>query len=203
MDRAATNDTAPHHDRDWSALQRAGFAVVLLAAVATLGFAALTAPQDAAKASGPAAAEQQTETATRGGGQVINGCTIAPRTRCAAADLREADLRNAELWDAYLWDANLHGANLTGANLWDANLRSADLTGANLSGTTLKFTSLVGADLREADLRGADLSSADLTRADLTGADLTGAVFWLTVMPDGSYCADPDPGGLERCSWQP
>ena len=186
---AATNDTAPDHDRDWTGLQRAGFAVVLFTAAATLGFAAFTGPQEPLPAIAADSVEQRTEPATRGGGKVINGCTIEPGTQCKDADLMNADLS---------------GANLAGSDLTGANLGGADLTDANLSDADLNWARLYAADLSRADLTGARLwnvllNYADLTDANLTGVDLTNFGFTHTTMPDGSQCT----GWVENCSWQP
>lgn len=163
-------------------LQRAGFAVVLLVAVATVGFAAVTGPSGAPTSSVGGAVEDAAEVATRSG-WVIDRCVIEPRTECANADLRGADLRGA----------NLAGAGLLVADLRDANLRYADLREANLDSANLS-----GADLFSADLRDADLSGAVLRDANLADADLRGANLHHTVMPDGSRCSR-----LGVCSYEP
>ena len=172
MSSAATNDTASDHDRDWSGLQRAGFAVVLFTAAATLGFAAFTGPQEPLTAIAADSVEQRTEPATRGGGLVINGCAIEPGTQCRDADLSGANLQRADLHNADLSGANLAGARLIPAGLYSANLASAKLTGADLTDADLLGAKLQGADLVRADLTGGNLGGAILYRADLTGANL-------------------------------
>lgn len=208
MSSAATNDTAPDHDRDWSGLQRAGFAVVLFTAAATLGFAAFTGPQEPLTAIAADTFEQRTEPATRGGGQVINGCTIQPGTQCRDADLRQADLAGANLSGASLQSADLHNADLSGANLVGADLEGARLVRADLHLADLTDGNLHRADLYDANVAGANLAGARLVRADLYGTnlrfatlrrvDLTDARFRNTVMPDGSRCTGP----VENCSWR-
>lgn len=174
----------------WSVRQRAGFGVVLLAAVATVGFAALMGPSGAQTVGAEPA--EQAEVAARGGAPVINGCVIQPRTSCHLTDLRGADLG---------------GANLTGADLSATDLRGANLSGAELSGVNLMFARLHGADLSDAylwraDLNGATLNDADLRGADLRDADLLGASLADTVMPDGSACTATY-RGFSSCSWRP
>src|SRR5688572_20767133 len=80
---------------------------------------------------------------------IVNGCTIAPKTRCEGADLRHADLK-----DANLQGANLRGAMLARADLRHANLQGADLSGANLDGARLQIAFMQGAKLSGATLKG-------------------------------------------------
>ncbi|WP_416674471.1 pentapeptide repeat-containing protein [Egbenema bharatensis] len=106
-------------------------------------------------------------------------------------NFQNANLSNASIATADLSFANLSQAQLIFTNLSESNLAFANLSAARLTGTDLRRSTLRGANLTDADLGGAnlqraDLSEANLTGANLTGADLTGAVFYNTIMPDGS-----------------
>jgi uncharacterized protein YjbI with pentapeptide repeats len=55
---------------------------------------------------------------------------------------------------------------------------------------------LKGANLSDAKLTATDLAGADLTNANLSGADglfnSKDAIFYNTILPDGSIETDPD-----------
>ncbi len=108
-----------------------------------------------------------------GGVQVINGCRIAPGTRCQSVNLSGANLEGANLENAQLDSANLQGANLRGANLENANLRYGNLRGTNLQ----------DANLRRSNLYSVDLTDANLLRANVERSNLSGARFCRTLMP--------------------
>lgn len=111
------------------------------------------------------------------GNRVINGCEIAPNTKCPGVDLSGQDLT----------DANLTGADLTGANLSGTNFDGAQLSGAILNkviATNAKFPEarMIGTQLQGAQLGDADFYRTQLGTAVLTGADLTHTNFDHTFM---------------------
>lgn len=87
-----------------------------------------------------------------------------------------ANLSNLDLRNIYFNNMNLENTNFSNANLAQKYLNKANLKNANLS----------GANLERANLEGADLSGANLEGANLNGANLCRAIFYNTVMPDGS-----------------
>jgi uncharacterized protein YjbI with pentapeptide repeats len=107
------------------------------------------------------------------------------------ADLREARLENANLSEANLSDAKLaeavlKGVDLSNANLTRCNLKESQIIEANLIAVNLTEANLTKADLSNTDLSSSNLSNADLSDANLTDTILEGAIFYNTVMPDGS-----------------
>lgn len=163
------------------ALQRVGFGVVLLVAVATVGYATVLTPSGTPTPRADTATTEEAAVATRSG-RVVNGCAIQPGARCPG------------------WQ--LGGADLGGADLSGADLRSADLRGANLRGANLSGAHLLRAQLWFADLSDANLDNTSLRVADLRGATLQGATLNHTLMPDGSRCSGTYRGPAD-CSWRP
>ncbi len=119
-------------------------------------------------------------------------------------ELRGANLEGIILVHADLAENDLSGANLTRANLSGAGLEQAlfdgaNLTRANLCGAFLDQAQFIGANLTEACLikawkiEFANFCQANLTNATLRNAHnerepfiLRDAIFYNTVMPDGS-----------------
>lgn len=97
--------------------------------------------------------------------------TLQSTKKCPFCDLSGATLQSADLKGAVLRDANLSGADLTNADLTTASLARTNLSSANLTG---------------AKLDSSKLGLANLKDAQLDSASLTGAVFYETIMPDGS-----------------
>lgn len=212
-------------DAGWSPLQRAGFAVVLVVAVATVGYATVMGPSDPHVSGVGVASDVHDVAATTRVDRdldgfpllMIDGCGVEPRAHCprrrwTGANLRGVDLEGAFLLGTHMNSANLSEANLSRANLMEAHLRSANLRGTVLEGALLQRAELRNADLRNANLRstvlrGAVLRDADLRDADLRGANLWGVDLDNTTMPDGSRCTT-DKWGYSyvapgSCSWKP
>lgn len=78
-------------------------------------------------------------------------------------------------------EANFSGANLAGVDLNGFYLRNIKFNDSNLEKANLSKT-----DLEGADFRGANLKEANLYKAKITDTNFTDAIFYKTIMPDGS-----------------
>lgn len=127
--------------------------------------------------------------------------------------LRDADLSGANLERVIFDGADLSNTNLVDANLDSADLSNADLTNANLSGANLYCSKMYGANFTNANLSNANLTSiifdgANLTFAHMTNAEnLTGsgrnAIYYNTIMPDGTIETVPHHAFLrEMWEWE-
>lgn len=110
----------------------------------------------------------------------------------SGACLPEIGLSRANLSECDLCYARLQGADLSETILLKARLLNADLFQANLNRANLREACLVGANLQGARLTGANLSKTDFREADLSDADLRGAIFFKTIMPDGTVISDSE-----------
>lgn len=130
--------------------------------------------------------------------RVVNGCTIAPGTRCPQVDFANTRLTGVNLSGAFLGNArqnpypgNWDGANLSGANLSGAVVLCVEGT-ANLENVDFSGAELIDLNLYGSNLRGADFSGAYLVNVNFNGADLTGAnLGWESAaavyLPNGTW----------------
>jgi uncharacterized protein YjbI with pentapeptide repeats len=98
----------------------------------------------------------------------------------SSVNLSKANLVNLEMPGIILDGADLQNANLSGASLGGVSVSYKPSSGSTET-TVEKYASLIGANLK-----GADLSNTNLKGANLTDVDLTGAIFFNTIMPDGT-----------------
>ena len=85
--------------------------------------------------------------------------------------------REVDLSKAIYIDRN---CDLSGTSLYRIDLSNLDLSGANLWGTR------ISTNLTNTNLSKADLSYADLRDSIVAGTNFEGAIFYRTIMPDGS-----------------
>jgi uncharacterized protein YjbI with pentapeptide repeats len=120
------------------------------------------------------------------------------------ARLRDVNLTEAKLVGAYMPDADLTLADLTWADLSGATLRRACLECTNLTGAMLQYANLIQANLEGADTIDVIFEYSVLCQLNLTqvrpagypidrvNIHCVGALLWNTVMPDGTFIAEPE-----------
>jgi len=120
------------------------------------------------------------------------------------ARLRDVNLTKAKLVGAYMPDADLTLADLTWADLSGATLRRACLECTNLTAAHLNWTNLIQANLEGADTRDAIFEYSVLCQLNLmqirpagypidrVNIHCVGSLLWNTVMPDGTFIAEPE-----------
>jgi uncharacterized protein YjbI with pentapeptide repeats len=125
------------------------------------------------------------------------GLYIDGSDELCGADLSNTNFRGAVFDELLLEKTNFSHANLRGVIFGLVGLRGANLQGADLCGASIGLSELGGANLTASNLAGAylegtSLGFTNLTRANLSGAqiddgtDFEGAIFYETIMPDGS-----------------